>query len=501
VTAPAIPAPPPMNQGESAAPVRPSRSGNRRNAELGLLVFATLLVGAYSAASEAGVVGRVTFGFIGPLVALGGLFLAAHLVIRWLAPHADPVMLPAVALINGFGVVFLRRLDLADVKAKGGTDYPIFGGQGGRQLMWSLLALALAMVVLAVVRDHRSLSRYAYTLGLCGIVLVMIPAVLPASLASVNGAPAKLWINFGFFAIQPGEFAKVLLLVYFAYYLVRKREVLSLASKRFLGIDFPRGRDLGPVVAVWLLSLMVLVFEKDLGTSLMYFGMFVVTLYVATERVSWLIIGLLLFSGGAFSAYILGGIIGGPFANFHQRVGIWLDPFADVNGDGYQLVQSLLGLGTGGLFGAGPGVGRPDMVPLVESDFIFAGMGEEIGLFGLTALLVVYLLIVERGLRAAIGVRDSFGKLFAGGLAFTLGLQVFVIVGGVSKLIPLTGQTTPFLSAGGSSLVANWLLIALLLRISDAARRPADGSVAGRGGGPAASGPAKLQDMPTEMIK
>jgi cell division protein FtsW (lipid II flippase) len=408
-------------------------------------------------------------------------------------------MLPTVALINGFGVVFLRRLDIADVKANGATNIPVFGGQGGRQLLWSLLAVAAALIILLVVRDHRSLSRYAYTLGLTGIVLVMIPAALPARFSSINGA--KLWIKFGsFFAIQPGEFAKVCLLVFFAYYLVRKREVLSLASKRFLGIDFPRGRDLGPVVTVWLLSLMVLVFEKDLGTSLMYFGMFVVTLYIATERVSWLIIGVLLFIGGAFLAYVLGGTVGGPFASFHQRADIWLDPFADPNDSGFQLVQSLLGLGTGGLFGAGPGVGRPNLVPLVHSDFIFAGMGEEIGLFGLTALLALYLLIVERGLRAAIEVRDSFGKLFAGGLAFTLGLQVFVIVGGVSKLIPLTGQTTPFLSAGGSSLVANWVLVALLLRISDAARRPADGSVAGRGG-PGAGAPAKLQELPTEMIK
>ncbi|MGC9666938.1 FtsW/RodA/SpoVE family cell cycle protein [Planosporangium sp. 12N6] len=501
MTAPALPAPPPTNQGDGANAARPSRSGSRRNTELGLLVFAIAVVGLYSAAAEAGLVGRVTLNFLGPVIALGAIFVVAHLAIRWLAPYADPVLLPAVALINGFGVMFLRRLDIADLKNSGSTAIPVFGGQGGRQLMWSLLAVGGAIVVLAIVRDHRSLSRYAYTLGLTGIVLVMIPAFLPASLSSVNGAPAKLWINFGFFAIQPGEFAKVLLLVFFAYYLVRKREVLSLASKRFLGIDFPRGRDLGPVLTVWLLSLMVLVLEKDLGTSLMYFGMFVVTLYIATERVSWLIIGLLLFSGGAFSAYILGGIIGGPFANFHQRVGIWLDPFADAQGDGYQLVQSLLGLGTGGLFGAGPGVGHPEIVPLVESDFIFAGMGEEIGLFGLAALLVVYLFIAVRGLRAAIGVRDSFGKLFAGGLAFTLALQVFVIVGGVSKLIPLTGQTTPFLSAGGSSLVANWALIALLLRVSDAARRPADGSGAGRGNTPGAGGPVKLQELPTEMIK
>jgi cell division protein FtsW (lipid II flippase) len=352
----------------------------------------------------------------------------------------------------------------------------------------------VATVALIVIKDHRALSRYAYTLGLTGIVLVMLPAALPASLSEVNGA--KLWIRFGnVFQIQPGEFAKLLLLTFFAYYLVRKREVLSLASRRFLGIDFPRGRDLGPVVMVWLLSLMVLVFEKDLGTSLMYFGMFVVTLYIATERVSWLIIGLILFFGGAFVAYILGGIIGGPFANFHERVGVWLDPFKDPNDTGYQLVQSLLGLGTGGLFGSGPGHGHPNQIPEVRTDFIFAGLGEEIGLFGLVALLVVYLVIVERGLRAAIAVRDSFGKLLAGGLAFTMALQVFVIIGGVTGLIPLTGQTTPFLSAGGSSLMANWLLIALLLRISDASRRPVTSGAASTGG------PVKLAGLATEVVR
>jgi cell division protein FtsW (lipid II flippase) len=476
------------------------RPSTRRNVELGLLVFAMGLVAAYAVAVEAGLIGKLTFEFIGPLICLGAVFLVAHLVIRWLAPYADPVLLPAVAFINGLGVMFLRRLDLGDVKAGERVNFSLFGGEGFRQLAWTALAVILALVLLFVVRDHRSLSRYAYTLGLTGIVLVLIPAILPARFSSINGA--KLWIKFGsVFAIQPGEFAKLALLTFFAYYLVRKREVLSLASKRILGIDFPRGRDLGPVVTVWLLSLMVLVFEKDLGTSLMYFGMFVVTLYVATERVSWLIIGLLLFIGGAVLAYILGGLIGGPFANFHERAQIWLDPFADPNDKGYQLVQSLLGLGTGGLFGAGPGVGQPAQVPLVHSDFIFAGLGEEIGLFGLTALLVVYLLIVERGLRAAIGVRDSFGKLFAGGLAFTLGLQVFVIVGGVSKLIPLTGQTTPFLSAGGSSLVANWLLIALLLRISDAARRPAAGSASSTARGGPTGGPAQLKEMPTEVMR
>ncbi|MEU7978934.1 FtsW/RodA/SpoVE family cell cycle protein [Micromonospora sp. NPDC049081] len=471
---------------------------SRRNAELSLLALAMVLVAAYGAIVEANLLDTVTRDFWMPAAALGLVFFGMHLVIRWLAPFADPALLPAVALLNGIGVGFLRRLDLGKAAPADRETLAIFAGTGGRQLAWTLAAVVLAAGLLVVMRDHRAVSRYAYTLGLAGIVLVMIPAVLPGRFSEINGA--KLWIRVGGFSIQPGEFAKLALLVFFAYYLVRKREVLSLASRRVLGIDFPRGRDLGPVVGVWLISLLVLVFEKDLGTSLLYFGMFVVTLYIATERVSWLLIGLVLFFGGAYLAYVLGGTVGGPFANFYTRAEIWLDPFAEPYDRGYQLVQGLLGLGSGGLFGSGPGAGEPLEIPEVQNDFIFAGIGEEIGLFGLTALLVVYLLVVERGLRAGLAVRDSFGKLVAGGLAFTLGLQVFVIVGGISKLIPLTGQTTPFLSAGGSSLMANWLLIAVLLRISDAARRPVaqgGGPAARPGGGP----PEQLHGAPTEVIR
>jgi cell division protein FtsW (lipid II flippase) len=464
----------------------------RRGTELGLLIFAMLVVLAYSVANEIGLSKDLspTFWVLPALLFIA--FLGFHIVVRRLAPYADPTLVPAVALLNGLGVAFLRRLDLVAGDNPDPLSTSPFSGDAFRQWIWTLAALAVAAVALGLVKDHRSLTKYAYTLGLAGIVLVMIPAVLPRRFSEVNGA--KLWIKFGgLFQIQPGEFAKLLLLSFFAYYLVRKREVLSLASKRFLGIDFPRGRDLGPVVVVWLMSLLVLVFEKDLGTSLMYFGMFVVTLYIATERSSWLIIGLLLFFGGAFFAYTLGRSVGGPFLSFSDRADTWLDPFADPDYKGYQLVQSLLGLGTGGIFGTGPGIGSPQLVPEVRNDFIFAGMGEEVGLFGLTALLVVYLLIAQRGLRAAVDVRDSFGKLLAGGLAFTLALQVFVIIGGVTKLIPLTGQTTPFLSAGGSSLMANWLLVAMLVRISDAARRPVGASLAGR--------PGKLSGMATEVIR
>jgi cell division protein FtsW (lipid II flippase) len=475
----------------------------QRNAELGLLAFSMSLVAIYGATVEANQLGTVTTTFWVPAALLGALFLGLHVVVRFTAPYADPILIPAVALINGLGVGFLRRLDLARAIANKQPEPGFFAGTGGRQLAWTLGALILAAILLLIVRDHKIVSRYAYTLGLVGIVLVMIPAVLPASLSEVNGA--KLWIILGPVTLQPGEFAKLALVSFFAYYLVRKREVLSLASRRFAGIDFPRGRDLGPVVTVWLLSLLVLVFEKDLGTALLYFGLFIVTLYVATERASWLIIGLLLFFGGVYLAYLLGASVGGPFANFYDRASIWLHPFAASNynkvGGSYQLVQGLLALGTGGLFGSGPGAGSPGFVPAVRTDFIFAGMGEEIGLFGLSSLLVVYLLIVERGLRAALNVRDSFGKLVAGGLAFTLGLQVFVILGGITGLIPLTGQTTPFMSAGGSSLMANWLLIAMLLRISNAARGPAASS----GGTDRPAGPRKaptqLHGAMTEVIQ
>ncbi|GIF11572.1 cell elongation-specific peptidoglycan biosynthesis regulator RodA [Actinoplanes teichomyceticus] len=499
MTAPAVPAPSPASTGELS---RIPGLKTRRNAELGLLAFAMVLVTVFGATVEANKYDKLQPNFWVPAALLSILFLGLHIVIRFVAPYADPVLLPAVALINGIGVAFLRRIDIANAINDKQPPPGIFSGIGGRQLAWTLIALILAAALLLLIRDHKTISKYAYTLGLTGIVLMMIPAVLPRSLSEVNGA--KLWIKIGGFSIQPGEFAKLMLVTFFAYYLVRKREVLSLASKRFLGIDFPRGRDLGPVVTVWLFSLLVLVFEKDLGTALLYFGLFVVTLYVATERSSWLIIGLLLFFGGVYIAYLLGASIGGPFANFYDRADVWLNPFdpAQYNriGGSGQLVQGLLGLGTGGLFGTGPGAGSPLSVPEVQNDFIFAGLGEEIGLFGLSALLVCYLLITMRGLRWAIGVRDSFGKLVAGGLSFTLGLQVFVILGGITGLIPLTGQTTPFLSSGGSSLMANWLLIAMLLRISNAARGPATG-----GGGRERLGPKKaptqLHGAMTEVIK
>jgi cell division protein FtsW (lipid II flippase) len=414
---------------------------------------------------------------------LAVVFVSAHFAVRFLAPYADPVILPCAALLNGIGVIFIRRLDLGEVDPAKRVGFSAFSGEGIRQVQWTVVAIVLLAVVLYILSDHRSLSRYAYSAGLFGVVFIAVPALLPSSLSEVNGA--KIWIIIpGLFSVQPGEFAKLALMVFYASYLVAKRDVLSLASKRIAGIDFPRGRDLGPVVVVWLASLMVLMLERDLGTSLMYFGIFVVMLYIATQRTSWLLIGVGLFAGGAVLAWMV-------VSRVQLRVDIWLHPFADPNGKGFQLVQSLFGLGTGGLFGTGPGAGQPNGVPYASTDFITATIGEETGLYGLTGVLILYLLISARGMRAALDVRDSFGKLLAGGLAFSIGLQVFTIVGGVSKLIPLTGLTTPFLSYGGSSLVANWILIALLLRISDAGRRPPV---------PVAP-PVQLRSAPTEVVR
>jgi cell division protein FtsW (lipid II flippase) len=428
----------------------------RRGTELALLAFAVLITVAAECIVDITVTNSLSPELATFSIWFAALWAAAHLVVRRWAPYADPLLLPAVALLVGLGLAMIHRLDLAG-GAGAGQDAPV-------QLLWATIGTALFIAVLLVVRDHRMLSRLAYTLALVGLVLLAVPAALPASISEVNGA--KLWIRLAGFSIQPGEFAKICLIVFFAAYLVDKRDVLALASRRVLGLELPRGRDLGPVLVAWLLSILVMVFESDLGSSLLIFGIFVVMLYVATERASWLLIGLGLFALGASLAYQL-------FGHVRVRVDVWLHPFQYRTGTGYQLVQSLFGLGTGGIFGAGLGAGRPDQVPVAKSDFIASAIGEELGLFGLVAVIVLYLILVERGLRTSLVVRDAFGKLLAAGLAFALAWQVFVILGGVTDLLPLTGLTTPFLAYGGSSLVANFGLVAILVRISDAARRPA----------------------------
>jgi cell division protein FtsW (lipid II flippase) len=323
------------------------------------------------------------------------------------------------------------------------------------------LGVLLFMAVLFLIKDHRRLQAFTYTSGLAAIVLLVLP-LLPVLGTEINGA--RIWINIGPMSFQPGEIAKVLLVIFFAGYLVLHRDALALAGRRVAGIDLPRGRDLGPVLAMWLISLGILVFQRDLGSSLLFFGLFLVMLYVATERPGWLIVGGTLFVAGAYFGYLM-------FSHVKARVGAWIDPFGSEY-DSYQIVQGMYGQAWGGLVGRGLGQGDPTLIPFSYSDFIVAAIGEELGLTGVMALIVLYGLIVERGLRTALVCRDGFGKLVATGLAVVFALQVFVVIGGVTKLIPLTGLTTPFMSYGGSSLVANWAIIALLLRISDQARRP-----------------------------
>src|SRR3954452_5872342 len=428
----------------------------RRGAELFLLVLALVVgIGAYAAVGL-GVEGKVPADIVGYGGWLAALVVLAHVVVRVVPPSADPVLLPVVAALNGLGLAIIHRIDLAL-----DTSY------ARQQLIWMTLGVALFVLTLLVLRDHRVLQRFTYTSGLAAIVLLLLPLV-PGLGATINGA--RIWIHFAGFSFQPGEVAKVLLVIAFAGYLVQHRDALALAGRRVLFVDLPRGRDLGPILGMWLISLGILVFQRDLGSSLLFFGLFLIMLYVATERPGWLVVGTLLFIGGAVLAYVL-------FGHVRERFDIWLHPFnfysAEQGGQSYQPVEARFGMGWGGLIGRGFGNGDPNRVPFAESDFIISSIGEELGLTAVMAVLMMYGLIVERALRTAVICRDGFGKLVATGLGSVLALQVFVVAGGVTGLIPLTGLTTPFLSYGGSSLVANWVIIALLLRISDQARGPA----------------------------
>ena len=441
----------------------PNRLPTRRNVELLYVVFSAFVVACAEAVVEITRDDKLSVHVITyPLVTLA-IGLIAHVAIRKTARYADPLFLPCAMFLVGMGLVMIHRLDLglAQQAAEAGDHYD--GVAAASQVVWAFLGVVVFLAVLFGVRDHRVLARYAYTLALVGLFLLLLPAVLPARYSEVNGA--RIWIRVAGFSIQPGEISKLCLTVFAAAYLVAKRDVLSLAGRRVMGIDLPRGRDFGPLVVAWIVSIGVLVRNHDLGTSLMFFGLFVVLLYVATERISWVIIGVILFVGGCFASYHL-------FSNVRERVDVWLHVFDFLQNQGYQLSQSLFGLGTGGLFGAGLGGGRPELVPVAKSDFILSSFGEELGLFGLVAILAVYVVFISRGFATALAARDSFGKLLVTGIAFSFGLQLFVVAGGISRLLPETGLTTPFLSYGGSSLIANFALLALLIRISDAARRP-----------------------------
>ncbi|MFJ8011907.1 FtsW/RodA/SpoVE family cell cycle protein [Streptomyces sp. NPDC096339] len=435
---------------------------SRRNTELLLLGFAVVIsMFAYANAGLA-ISGEFPPGMLLYGLGLGALAGIAHLVVRRYAKYADPLLLPVATLLNGMGLVLIWRLD----QSKRLQNSKNFVEAAPRQLLYTALAIALFAGVLLVLKDHRVLQRFTYISMVVALVLLILP-VIPGLGADVFGA--KIWISVGGFSIQPGEFAKIVIAVFFAGYLMVKRDALALASRRFMGLYLPRGRDLGPILMIWAMSLLVLVFENDLGTSLLFFGMFVIMLYVATERTSWIVIGLLMSVGGA-------AVVGSTASHVKVRVTAWLDPFDCyyTSGACQQVGQSIMSFGSGGVLGTGWGQGNSDLIGFAaNSDFIFSTVGEELGLTGVMAFLLLYGLIIERGVRTALAARDPFGKLFAIGLSGAFTLQIFVVAGGVMGLIPLTGMTMPFLAYGGSSVLANWMLVGILIRISDTARRPA----------------------------
>lgn len=446
----------------AADPPTPAvRLPRRRGIEFTLIVMAVLLsVFGYCA------VGYARHSTLPPGAAiygagLGVLALLAHVAVRLRAPYADPLLLPIAVLLNGLGLVLIYRLDL---ETPGDRAAPT-------QLIWSTLGVALFIAAVLLLRDHRVLQRYTYVSVVTALGLLVLPILFPA----VNGA--RIWIRIAGFSIQPGEFAKVLLAVFFAGYLAANRNALAYAGRpvwRFKRLQLPTGRVLGPIVAIWLLSVLVLVLERDLGTSLLFFGLFVIMLYVATGRTGWIAVGLLLACVGAVA-------VGWLEPHVHSRVQDWLHPFATIEaGQGpNQLAQSLFAFAAGGILGTGLGLGHSILIGFAaKSDFILATAGEELGLFGLCAIFLLYGLLVERGYRAGLALRDPFGRLLAIGLASIVALQVFVIAGGVTGLIPLTGMAMPFLAQGGSSVVTNWIIVALLIRVSDSARSQYDGTAA-----------------------
>lgn len=415
----------------------------RRNTELGLLILAVLLaLGAYALVGL-GKEERVPPGVVGYGVLLAGGYLLAHLVVRRFAPHADPLLLPTAGLLAGLGFAVVFRLD---------------PDRAAAQASWLIFGLALFVLTLIVIRDHRQLDAYTYTIGLLGVLLLLLP-LAPGIGTEIRGA--RVWVKLGSLQFQPAEIAKVLIVVFAASYLSARRQLLAVATRRLGPIALPEPRHLGPILVAWGVSLAVLFFEKDLGSSLLFFGLVVVMLWVATARGAYLALGGLLFAAGALFAYR-------SFEHVQDRVAVWLgalDP-QFIQDEGFQIAQSLFAMATGGIAGVGLGLGRPQDIPDAPTDFVFAAIGEELGLLGTMAVLLLFVILVARGIRTALARSDDFGRLLAVGLTTILALQTFVIVGGVTRLIPLTGVTLPFVSYGGSSLVANFVLLALLVRVS-----------------------------------
>jgi peptidoglycan glycosyltransferase len=411
----------------------------RRNTELGLVVLGAVVTAALYTLASLGRTANLPANVVPFLLIILGLMATAHVAMRRLAPNADGVLLPLAALLNGIGYVMIARLD----------DH-----LAGLQATWTLIGVGAFIATLVVLQRVRDLERYRYTFMLIGVGLLVLPIPLGRS---IHGA--RIWVSIGPLNFQPGEFAKIALAIFFAAYLVDRRELLGIAARRIGPLSLPELRHFGPVLLAWLASLVVMFFEKDLGSSLLFFALFIVLLWVATERASYLAVGGVLFAIGAFFAW-------NAFSHVQERVDVWLHPWAEASGHGYQIVQATFGMAWGGIPGTGLGLGRPGTVPAATTDFIFAAIGEELGLLGAAAVLTAFLLMVGAGLRIAVRAASPFETLLATGLTTILGLQAFIIMGGVVRLVPLTGITLPFVSYGGSSLVANYVLLALLLRIS-----------------------------------
>lgn len=498
-------------------PEVPVANQPRRTAHLAMLALAIVITIAAFAQVGLARDGRLPAGMFGYGAALTVIVGVAYALVARFAPYADPLLVPLAVFLNGLGLAMIYRLDLSrskaclDAKAAGHQCYPI-NASASNQLLWTALSVVFFAAVLVLLRDFRVLQRYRYTIGAAGLFFLLLPGLLPSSISGAGGA--KVWLRVGGFSIQPGEFAKIAVVIFFAAYLVSKSSVLSLVGRRVGPLALPRGRDVGPILVVWLISVGVLVLEKDIGQGVLFFGLFIAMLYIATQRVSWVLIGLGLSGIGAFAATKL------PFlGHVNQRIAVWMNPRPYFDGgcalggkiinqqtqaalihattdtfpakcialgghyaDSGQVMRGLFSLGQGGILGTGLGQGQPYLTPLSYADFIFDAFGEELGLTGLMVILITYALLIERGMKTALAAREPFLKLFTGGISFVFALQVFVIIASVTGLIPLTaGVTTPFLAQGGSALLANWMLIAILVRISDTARRPAPQAIQDEG--------------------
>lgn len=418
----------------------------RRSTELGLVLLSAVITATAYILATLGEESTMPARIVPFVLFVLSLMAIAHIAVRFVARGADPLLLPTAAFLHGLGYVMIARLS---------------DRWAGLQATWSLVGIGAFVLTLLVVERTGDLRRYQYTSLAVGVFLLLLPLVPGVGFTSGG---ARIWVSVGPINFQPGEFAKILLAIFFAAYLAERRDLIWENNRRVLGIQIPEMRHLAPIVVAWAVSVVVMVGERDLGSSLLFFTLFVVMVWVATERTSFLVGGMVLFAGGAFVAYQL-------FSHVRTRVDIWLNPWDQYTGRGYQPIQALFSLANGGLTGTGLGLGEPGAVPAAHNDFIFAALGEELGLLGATAILSAFVLLVGAGMRTALRAQRDFEKLLATGLTTIVAVQTFIIVGGVLRVVPLTGVTLPFMSYGGSSLVANYVLLALLIRMSDSTAR------------------------------